>query len=87
MGYNQNTSIAIRATSDYYDRCSERDEREASFFYEGELYGTSHNWCADRARHKDTDLRIWWHCSSPQNADCPNPTHPGCKSQICTSGC
>ena len=37
MGYNQNTSIAIRATSDYYDRCSERDEREASFFYEGEL--------------------------------------------------
>lgn len=36
MGYNTRTATAIRTTSDYYDRCSERDEREGSFFYEGE---------------------------------------------------
>jgi cytochrome b pre-mRNA-processing protein 3 len=35
MGYNTRTATAIRATSDYYDRCSERDEKEATFFYDG----------------------------------------------------
>lgn len=35
MGYDTRTSAAIRATSDYYDRCSERDEKEGTFWYDG----------------------------------------------------
>jgi len=38
MGYDTRTSAAIRTTSDYYDRCSERDEKEGTFWYDGELY-------------------------------------------------
>lgn len=37
MGYDTRTSAAIRTTSDYYDRCSERDEKEGTFWYDGEL--------------------------------------------------
>lgn len=36
LGYNTTTSTAIRTTSDFYDRCAERAEVEAPFFYEGE---------------------------------------------------
>lgn len=36
MGYDTRTSAAIRTTSDYYDRCSERDEKEGTFWYDGE---------------------------------------------------
>ena len=35
FGYHSQTSTAIRTTSDYYDRCAERGEIEAPFFYEG----------------------------------------------------
>lgn len=35
FGYHSQTSTAIRTTSDYYDRCAERGEVEAAFFYEG----------------------------------------------------
>lgn len=35
FGYNSQTSTAIRTASDYYDRCAERGEIEAPFFYEG----------------------------------------------------
>lgn len=35
FGYNSKTSTAIRTASDYYDRCAERGEIEAPFFYEG----------------------------------------------------
>lgn len=35
FGYNSQTSTAIRTASDYYDRCAERGELEAPFFYEG----------------------------------------------------
>ncbi|CEQ40233.1 SPOSA6832_01832, partial [Sporobolomyces salmonicolor] len=34
FGYHSQTSTAIRTTSDYYDRCAERGEIEAPFFYE-----------------------------------------------------
>ncbi|GAA5849526.1 hypothetical protein JCM8547_000484 [Rhodosporidiobolus lusitaniae] len=34
FGYHSATSTAIRTTSDYYDRCAERGEIEAPFFYE-----------------------------------------------------
>ncbi|GAA6058111.1 hypothetical protein JCM3770_005944 [Rhodotorula araucariae] len=34
FGYHSQTSTAIRTTSDYYDRCAERGEVEAAFFYE-----------------------------------------------------
>ncbi|KAK4701995.1 cytochrome b pre-mRNA-processing protein 3, partial [Phenoliferia sp. Uapishka_3] len=34
FGYNSQTSTAIRTASDYYDRCAERGELEAPFFYE-----------------------------------------------------
>ncbi|GAA5870655.1 hypothetical protein JCM3774_001717 [Rhodotorula dairenensis] len=34
FGYHSQTSTAIRTTSDYYDRCAERGEVEAPFFYE-----------------------------------------------------
>ncbi|BGO99443.1 Serine carboxypeptidase 3 [Rhodotorula toruloides] len=34
FGYNTQTSTAIRVTTDYYDRCAERAEVEAPFFYE-----------------------------------------------------
>ncbi|KAI5481817.1 protein required for assembly of ubiquinol cytochrome-c reductase complex (cytochrome bc1 complex) [Pseudohyphozyma bogoriensis] len=34
FGYNSQTSTAIRTASDYYDRCAERGEIEAPFFYE-----------------------------------------------------
>jgi len=37
FGYHSQTSTAIRTTSDYYDRCAERGEIEAPFWYEGEL--------------------------------------------------
>lgn len=36
MGYNSRTSTAIRVTSDLYDRCAERAEAEADFWYGGE---------------------------------------------------
>lgn len=36
FGYHSQTSTAIRTASDYYDRCAERAELEAPFFYEGE---------------------------------------------------
>lgn len=35
FGYHSQTSTAIRTASDYYDRCAERGEMEAPFFYEG----------------------------------------------------
>lgn len=35
FGYHSQTSTAIRTASDYYDRCAERGEIEAPFFYEG----------------------------------------------------
>ena len=35
FGYNSQTSTAIRTASDHYDRCAERGEIEAPFFYEG----------------------------------------------------
>lgn len=35
FGYNSQTSTAIRTASDYYDRCAERAEIQAPFFYEG----------------------------------------------------
>jgi cytochrome b pre-mRNA-processing protein 3 len=35
MGYNSTSAAAVRSTSDYYDRCSERDEKESTFFYDG----------------------------------------------------
>lgn len=35
FGYHSQTSTAIRTTSDYYDRCAERGEIEAPFWYEG----------------------------------------------------
>lgn len=38
MGYDARTSAAIRTTSDYYDRCSERDEKEGTFWYDGESF-------------------------------------------------
>ncbi|GAA6062137.1 hypothetical protein JCM10212_003172 [Sporobolomyces blumeae] len=34
FGYHSQTSTAIRTTSDYYDRCAERGEIEAPFWYE-----------------------------------------------------
>ncbi|KAM0754906.1 hypothetical protein T439DRAFT_321965 [Meredithblackwellia eburnea MCA 4105] len=34
FGYHSQTSTAIRTTSDFYDRCAERGEIEAPFFYE-----------------------------------------------------
>ncbi|BGP24336.1 hypothetical protein Rt10032_c03g1542 [Rhodotorula toruloides] len=34
FGYNTQTSTAIRVTTGYYDRCAERAEVEAPFFYE-----------------------------------------------------
>ncbi|GAA5982052.1 hypothetical protein JCM10908_004718 [Rhodotorula pacifica] len=34
FGYHSQTSTAIRTSSDYYDRCAERGEIEAPFFYE-----------------------------------------------------
>lgn len=37
FGYHSQTSTAIRTSSDYYDRCAERGEIEAPFFYEGAL--------------------------------------------------
>ena len=40
FGYHSQTSTAIRTTSDYYDRCAERGEIEAPFFYEGASSGT-----------------------------------------------
>lgn len=39
--------MAIRATSDYYDRCAERDEREACFFYDGTYLSCNIICCAD----------------------------------------
>lgn len=36
FGYHSQTSTAIRTASDYYDRCAERAEIQAPFFYEGE---------------------------------------------------
>lgn len=38
FGYHSTTSTAIRTTSDYYDRCAERGEIEAPFFYEGSSF-------------------------------------------------
>jgi cytochrome b pre-mRNA-processing protein 3 len=40
FGYNTQTSTAIRNASDYYDRCAERAEVEAEFFYEGAPAGS-----------------------------------------------
>jgi cytochrome b pre-mRNA-processing protein 3 len=37
FGYHSQTSTAIRTASDYYDRCAERGEIAAPFFYEGQL--------------------------------------------------
>jgi len=54
MGYNTRTATAIRTTSDYYDRCSERDEREATFFYdECGLPRSYQSWM------QITNLHIW----------------------------
>lgn len=36
MGYNNTTTRAIRVTSDLYDRCAERADKEADFWYGGE---------------------------------------------------
>jgi cytochrome b pre-mRNA-processing protein 3 len=33
MGYNNTTTRAIRVTSDFYDRCAERADRNADFWY------------------------------------------------------
>lgn len=41
FGYHSQTSTAIRTTSDYYDRCAERGEIEAPFFYEGACSGAT----------------------------------------------
>jgi cytochrome b pre-mRNA-processing protein 3 len=38
MGYNNSTTKAIRVTSDLYDRCAERAEIEADFWYNGKFY-------------------------------------------------
>ena len=35
LGYNPTQTAAIRTSSDYYDRCAERDEKEGTFFYDG----------------------------------------------------
>lgn len=46
FGYHSQTSTAIRTTSDYYDRCAERGEVEAAFFYEGPSSSLSLSVCA-----------------------------------------
>lgn len=37
MGYNTTTSSAIRISSELYDRCADRAEREADFWYNGKF--------------------------------------------------
>lgn len=41
FGYHSQTSTAIRTASDYYDRCSERGQVEAQFFYDGSYLSLS----------------------------------------------
>lgn len=87
MGYDSRTAGAIRATSDYYDRCSERDELEGTFWYDGGLllpssfafsafliircYGTFRMWPASLVSVMDANYQ-----SSHLALECPIPFPP-----------
>lgn len=85
FGYNSQTSTAIRTASDYYDRCAERGELEAPFFYEGK--------CQARLKgsHRSDVLLISsqnasFLLRSRQNVHFPHPSKPGSPSQLSTCG-
>lgn len=78
FGYHSQTSTAIRTASDYYDRCAERGEMEAPFFYEGTL-----------SRFQPCPFAPRAHRTRPfpaQNAPSPRPSKPGSPSPPSTSG-
>jgi hypothetical protein len=92
MGYDTTTSAAIRTTSDYYDRCSERDEKEGSFWYDG-MWPSFYLAVLKRLRRlsiyfspSDSILYLIWSSGPSQNVAFLNHTKLGCKSPICISG-
>lgn len=53
FGYNSDTSTAIRTTSDYYDRCSEWEEKQTEFLKSSNLPPTFNTW------FHLTNLHVW----------------------------